>query len=307
MPVSQPTEPEEPEKKTLKERLKGKAAPIFVAVAGAFALYVGAVATGALDHLFPAAGDVVPRLLGAEPLKVVSVERVKERGGDYLVIPGRPTEADSAFVKTMDVQRTTRDGNRKFDEWSARRGVYDGGSSFWEIVLEARLEKTVSITRIKPLIEGGTCAPPLKGGTLIDDAKSAGSEKIPFRLDLDARPLEVTTYDDKKKAFQPYFDEKAIDLAKNQTQAFTVEAVTRKWACSWRLEIAYSYDGETGSMVVSAPLNTPFRTTALRPLDTYEGLYPSALNTCGTPRDLLRMREIDKHYVAEEKAFICDG
>lgn len=290
---------------TVSDRAKKIGISILGVLVSGIVIYIGAAGTGLLDHFFPSAGDVVPKLLGEPPLKVISVERVVARNGKYLVVPGPVTASDSEFVSSMDVMRTTPEGRRKFDEWSAARGIHDGGTSFWEVVIEGRMEKAVTVTRMTPVLDGGICSPPLKGGTLIDDTKSGEIEKIPFRLDLDRRPLELMTWDAKGKEYVPYFDEKGITLTKDETQAFTIQAISRKWACAWRLQVSYLFDGEPGSMVISAPGDNPFRTTALHPLNSYDGFYPGPLVLCDPPRSLMGKQEMKRHYRKEENVIAC--
>jgi hypothetical protein len=211
------------------------------------------VLTGTVKAILPL-DDLPDRLSSRNAIEVVEVRNVKKTG-DYLV----RGDKDGRFAEVL----------RSGGDWGHRADVVDVGRAEWMVTLRGRAAQQVRITDIVPEVEGGACSSPLTG-SLVHYPSQGEESVIPLHVTIDDPVPTLTTYagEDNRQAAEPYFtgpEAKQITLNHDESEAFLIDANSKRGYCRWRYRIHYQVGGKTAEMTLSRSQGKPFELTGELP------------------------------------------
>jgi hypothetical protein len=147
----------------------------------------------------------------------------------------------------------------------------DVGRSEWMVTLRGRAAQQVRITDIVPEVEGGRCSSPLTGSLVLDPSQGV-EDIIPLLVTIDDPVPTVKAYPSKTNRTvedaKPYFTgpkARHITLNQDESEAFIIQAHSKRGHCRWRYRIHYQVGGSTAEMVLSRPDGKPFEMTGQLP------------------------------------------
>jgi hypothetical protein len=218
-------------------------------------------------------------------------ERVAEPSPFIVVDQSRMTDKARSFVLPQPPPDTAlRSWNRAdgmpSDQWLNDQGAVDVSSSHWQITFQGTRTDVVEIVNIRPVLEGGRCAPAI-AGTLIENPSAGVSDKIPLIVAIDQPNPRLMFNDGSGNNGQPFFDLKKISLPHKEKNVVIIEATTRGPYCRWRLAVEYLADGRRGETIVSAPGNRPYAVTGGVSPERYSTVFITGLWQCGESRQRL--------------------
>ncbi|MFB4269197.1 hypothetical protein [Nonomuraea sp. GTA35] len=161
--------------------------------------------------------------------------------GRLTIIPGS--------VRTKD---NPGQGCAGFHSWAAKNSGIDGGQTTLRVYAQGRSEKAAVITGINiNVLEKG---PPSQG--IPASCPTAGEVTFrTFTINLDVSPPKIS-YDSNSGA--PF----SFTLAKGETEAFTITAISKRATYRWALSLNVLVEGEQATVPIGSP--TGFTTTAFK-------------------------------------------
>ena len=225
----------------------------------------------------------------AEPLPFIVVDqnRMIDNARSF-VLPQPPSETALRARSEMTS-----------DQWLNDRGAVDVSESYWQITFQGTRTEVVEIVNIRPVLEGGRCAP-ATAGTLMENPSAGASDKIPLTVAIDKPNPRLMFDDGSANDGQPFFHLKKISLPRKEKNVVIVKATTSGPYCQWRLAVEYLADGQRRETIVSAPGNRPYAVTGEVSPEKYSAVFITALWQCAEPGkrlsgpDYLKLRKGDR-------------
>ncbi|MDG4834161.1 hypothetical protein O7627_33390 [Solwaraspora sp. WMMD1047] len=250
---------------------------VIVLAVGVIGVYLTDIAKGLLESGAGSPGELSERIIGNDPIAVVDVRRITPDGvfapSGFAFSSSDPRAAES--IASYDPDRGAQ---------LTAAGAVDVQSSTWEVTLKGARTAGVEIVDMRPVLDE-ECKPPVSG--VFEEIIQAGSDdKIVLVANLeDANPI-FHSYTWQDGVGGPFFAEKKISLARDETAVLRVVAEAHKLHCRWRIAVDYISDGARQQMTISDPDGNPFEVTGKAV--EYEWVYLSPLRGCaGAPKPLL--------------------
>jgi hypothetical protein len=160
-----------------------------------------------------------------------------------------------------------------------------------KIVFTGARDTGVTIVNIEP--QHMKCERPYVGSLLHSLGGGAETETVSTTLDLDARSPQLLSVDTRAPAFSTV----TPTLKMGEHFALTVNARTRRRACTWFLRVTYDYQGAAHTITLKHDKHNPFRLSASQPQDRgYKSYYAADFRsqvTKWTPMSQSQYRAVD--------------